>query len=164
MIADKSLFGASALHKVMSNQQIDFDETVAVFMSESAKALSFDIDGSGHFGALSREQYKTFILKTLLFIGISANGNGLAVLARLIEILTLHPVMSPDGAIEQFAVTHSATFSTVERIVEKYFNVYNDRLIMRVTSLTQSQPMTPKDVLCDLSVFVRMNFLQEIKL
>lgn len=161
---DKSFFASSALRNVIIDSSVDFKQAVAVFRRESERALSFDRDNSGLFGALSREQYKTFILKALLFIGISADGHGLAVLARLIEILTLNPAISPDEAIEQFAKTCSASFGAVERIVEKHFNVYNEQLVSRVTLLTQSRPMTPKDVLCDLSVYVRMNFLQEIKI
>ena len=112
-------------------------------------------------GAVRQETIKTYIIKVLLFVGTPPTGNGLAVLARLTEILTLHPELSMEYVIEDFAKTHDATVDAVTRIIEKYFNIYDNYFCERVMALTGSHPMTAKDVLCDLSVFVRAKYLCE---
>lgn len=141
---------------------IDFEErykrAVVAFRRETSVILGFDSPIHSLFGAYRQESVKTFILKILLFVGVSPNGNALAVLARLIEMFTVHPELSLDEVISDFAVTHQTNVESVTRIMEKHFYVYDNYFYDRVVQLTKSHPMTPKDVLCDLSVLVRLKF------
>ncbi|MDE6293289.1 MAG: hypothetical protein K2L88_01550, partial [Clostridiales bacterium] len=98
-------------------------------------------------------------LKVLLFVGTPPIGNGLAVMARLLQTLTMHPEITLEDAIADFAKTHSTTVDAVARIIEKNFNIYDNYFFDRVVALTHSHPMTAKDVLCDLSVYIRLKFM-----
>lgn len=135
-----------------------FKHAVDAFRRETSVILGFDSPLHSLYGAYRQESVKTFIIKVLLFIGVSPNGNGLAVLARLIEMFTVHPELSLEEVIYDFANTHQTNVDAVTRIIEKHFYVYDNYIYDRVVKLTESHPMTPKDVLCDLSVFVRLKF------
>lgn len=161
---------AAKIYSFMTNadsgeQNQVFDEenknAISAFRRECSVVLDFNSSLYSFNGAVRQEAIKTYIIKVLLFVGTSPTGNGLAVLARLTEVLTLHPELSLEYVIEDFAKTHAATVDAVTRIIEKYFNIYDNYFCERVMTLTGSHPMTAKDVLCDLSVFVRAKYLCE---
>lgn len=143
--------------------QVPCDEVdnsvISAFRRESSVILGFGSPLYSLYGTVRQEAVKTYIIKVLLFVGTPPTGNGLAVLARLIEILSLRPDLSLDYVIEDFAKMHATNVDSVMRIIEKYFNIYNNYFCERVMALTNSHPMTAKDVLCDLSVFVRAKYL-----
>lgn len=136
-------------------------DALSAFRRETSVILRFDSPIHAIFGAFRQESLKTYILKLLLFLGISPTGNGLAVLARLVEVLTMHPELTPDYVITDFAKTHRTNFDGVMHIIEKRFNIYDVDFYDRVTAITESHPMTPKDVLCDLSVCIRVKYMRE---
>ena len=140
-----------------------YGKAISAFRHESSVVLGFKGPLYIMHGALRQELVKTYIIKALLYIGTPPTGNGLAVLARLTEILTLHPELDLESVIADFAKTHETTVDAVTRIIEKYFNVYDSYFCERVYSLTKSQPLTAKDVLCDISVFVRAKFMCETR-
>ncbi|MCH5155494.1 MAG: hypothetical protein J1F69_02720 [Clostridiales bacterium] len=135
-------------------------KVTSAFRRESSVILDLGSPLYSLNGALRQEEIKTYIIKALLFIGTPPTGNGLAVLARLTEILCLHPELDLEYVIEDFAKTHYSTVDAVTRIIEKYFNIYDNVFCERVMLLTESHPFTAKDVLCDLSVFVRAKYLE----
>ncbi len=132
---------------------------ISAFRRECSVVLDFNSPLYSINGAVRQEAIKTYIIKVLLFVGTPPVGNGLAVLARLIEVLTLHPEFALEYVIEDFAKTHAATVDAVARIIEKHFNIYDNYFCERVMALTGSHPMTAKDVLCDLSVYIRAKYL-----
>ena len=140
-----------------------YSKAISAFRQECSVILGFNGPLYSFNGALRQEWIKTYIIKTLLYIGTPPTGNGLAVLSRLTEILTLHPEIALEDVIEDFAKTHDTTVDAVTRIIEKYFNVYDNRFCERVIKLTKSQPMTAKDVLCDISVFIRAKFMCDMR-
>ena len=135
-----------------------YNRAVTAFRRETSVILGFDSPLHSVYGAFRQESVKTFIIKILLFIGVSPNGNALAVLARLIEMFTVHPELSLEEVISDFAATHQTNIDAVTRIIEKQFSIYDNYFYDRVVQLTKSHPMTPKDVLCDLSVFIRLKY------
>ena len=137
------------------------NNAISAFRRESSVILDFGSPTYSLHGAFRQEAIKTYVIKVLLFVGTSPTGNGLAVLARLTEVSALHPELSLEYVIEDFAKTHATTVDAVTRIIEKYFNVYDNYFCERVMALTGSHPMTAKDVLCDLSVYVRAKYLCE---
>lgn len=135
------------------------NNAISAFRRECSVILNLDSPLYSIYGAVRQEAIRTYIIKALLFVDTPPTGNGLAVLARLTEILTLHPELSLEYVIEDFAKTHVATVDAVTRIIEKYFNIYDNYFCERVMALTGSHPMTAKDVLCDLSVYIRAKYL-----
>ncbi|MCH5154232.1 MAG: hypothetical protein J1F71_03370 [Clostridiales bacterium] len=157
-------FGNTAICSLLSNEAFDvndelYNKAISAFRHECSVILGFKSPLYITNGFLRQECVKTYIVKALLYIGTPPTGNGLAVVARLTEILTLHPEIDLESVIEDFAKTHDTTVDAVTRIIEKYFNVYDSYFCERVYSLTKSQPLTAKDVLCDISVFVRAKFM-----
>lgn len=136
-------------------------DAISAFRRECSVILDLGGPLYSLHGAVRQEAIKTYIIKVLLFIGTSPTGNGLAVLARLTEVLTLHPELSLEYVIEDFAKTHATTVDSVTRIIEKYFNIYDSYFCERVMAVTGSHPMTSKDVLCDLGVYIRAKFMCE---
>lgn len=137
---------------VASDGEINSVKSIAAaFKGETSIALDM-FDKS----TVRRGSTKLFIIRMLLFVGASPVGNKIAVVARLIEVLSLRPELSLNYIIEDFARTHSTDIATVTRTVEKAFNIYDPDFIERVTYLTGSEPLTAKDVLVDLSVYVRL--------
>lgn len=158
-----SRLGRSVVGNYARNNSSDFGEryknAVAAFRRETSVILDFGGPLDSLLGTLRYESVKMYIIKVLLFVGTPPTGNGLAVLARLIEVLTIHPEIPLEEVISDFAKTHAATVDSVTHIIEKYFNIYDNYFFNRVVALTKSHPMTAKDVLCDLSVYIRLKFI-----
>lgn len=163
----KSRLGRSVVGNCLIGNNIDigerYDRAVAAFRRETSVILDFGSPLHSVHGALRQESVKLYIIKVLLFVGTPTTGNGLAVLARLMEIMTLYPEIQLEDVISDFADTHSATIDSVTHVIEKHFNIYDNYFYDRVTALTGSHPMTAKDVLCDLSVFVRAKFMSRVE-
>lgn len=104
------------------------------------------------------ERLRHFIVRVLLHIGLSPLGNAMAVIARLIEVMSTHPEIPLDEVIADFAATHFAKKDAVSRIIDKHLSVYNSDVYSRVTALTESSPQTAKDMLCDIAVYVRLKY------
>ncbi|MDE6200908.1 MAG: hypothetical protein K2M47_03415 [Clostridiales bacterium] len=163
----KSAVGGYTVNTNAIQSDLTYDEryknAISAFRRESSVILDFGSPLYSLHGAFRQEAIKAYIIKVLLFVGTKPTGNGLAVLARLTEILTLHPELTLEYVIDDFAKTHAATVDAVTHIIEKYFNIYDNYFCERVISLTGSHPMTAKDVLCDLSVYVRAKYLCETR-
>ncbi|MDE6401951.1 MAG: hypothetical protein K2L54_04985 [Clostridiales bacterium] len=159
----KVLFSGTALNDYMTSKSRDpyyctenFDSAVAAFVRECN--LSFQIS-SERFNPTKRyESIRTFIVKLLLSIGLLPHDNAFAVIAKLIQTLCVDPYLRLNELIDNFAKAHGATSDSVMRIVEKCIDVYDEDQIMRITRFTQSRPMTVKDVVCDLAVYVRAKY------
>ena len=163
-----SRLGRSVVGNYARNNSPDYVErynnSVAAFRREASVILDMCSSLDSLLGTLRYESVKMYIIKVLLFVGTPPTGNGLAVLARLLEVLTMHPEISLEEAIADFANTHAATADSVTRVIEKYFNIYDNYFHARVVALTKSHPMTAKDVLCDLSVYIRLKFMSTTEL
>lgn len=138
-----------------------FAETVNAFERETSVLLDVNADRSCKLNAKRYEPLRLYIIKLLLFVGVTPDGNTLAVLARLIEVLSIYPDTELDTVICDFARSHYSSVRTVERMIDKGFCIYDQQFYERITHLTESAPMTSKDVLCDLALFVRLKYINE---
>lgn len=128
-----------------------------VFERESSAVLHFGSDAE--YSPFRYEPRRNFIIKVLLYIGVLPDGNAMAVIAWLIETLSCRPDLSVDEAIDRFSDIHDTNSAAIMRIIDKNLNVYNADLYDRTESITDSRPMTSKDVLCDLALFVRLKYM-----
>ena len=164
----RSRLGKSVVGNYTLNNSSEFGErfksSVAAFRREASVILDFGSPVVPRIGTLRYESIKMYIVKVLLFVGTPPTGNGLAVMARLMEVLTMYPEIALEEVIADFAKTHATTVESVTRIIEKYFNIYDNYFFNRVVTLTKSHPMTSKDVLCDLSVYIRLEFISATEL
>lgn len=142
-----------------SQDALDYDKSLEkqaeVFEKECSATLSFALKEGE---PCRTEDRSLFIIKLLLFIGVHPNGNHLAVLTAIIECLSYRQDMTVDDAISYFASTHGTTVSAVTHIIEKCLNIYNAELFTRVEYLTGSQPFTPKDIICDLALYINLDY------
>lgn len=155
------------LYEFMRNAELDvadaekqFKTAVEVFEKESAQ--SFAIPEPNNM--IRIEPLRTFIIKLLLSIGVIPRNNAFAVVARITELLVIHPDIAMDKLIVDFAKSHSTDKSTVSRMIDKCFDVYDDKFMTKVTALTQSHPNTAKDVLCDIAVYISATYGSEQKI
>lgn len=158
-----SIFSRTALDGYIdSDKNSPFDHVdryksaINAFVNESRAAFAL---GCGRSNSAKRyEDPHTYIVKLLLAIGLLPRNNGFAVIAKLVETLCMCPQIGLNVAITRFAQAHGATAEAVTRIIEKNINVYDAKFIRRLTCITQSAPMTVKDVICDLAVYVRARY------
>ena len=106
------------------------------------------------------EPLRAYIVSLLLKLGLSPETYNFAVVARLIETTVLCPNMTLSEAITAFANTHNTDKNTVSRLVDKFFDVYDEKLNLtnKVFELTGARPITAKDVLSDLAVFAGVEY------
>lgn len=147
------------LYEFVCNAEFDFEKAVEVFEKESAQSFSIPEPSD----MIRIEPLRTFIIKLLLSFGVIPRSNALAVVARLTELLVIHPDIAMDKLIADFAKSHSTDKNTVSRMIEKCFDVYDDNFMTKVTALTQSHPNTAKDILCDIAVYIRAMYSCEQK-
>lgn len=130
---------------------------VKAFRSETAEALLlFDTSKRGEYSPTRAEPLRGYIIKLLLYIGLLPKNSYFAVIARLIESIASRPEYTLESIIDDFAETHNTTAASVSRVIDKCLSVYNPQFAEKVMRVTNSNPMTSKDVLCDLAVHVRM--------
>lgn len=147
------------LYEFMCDAEFEFENAVEVFEKESAQ--SFAIPEPSDTSRI--EPLRTFIIKLLLSLGVVPHNNAFAVVARLTELLVIHPDIAMDKLISDFAKSHAADKNAVSRMIEKCFDVYDDKFMTKVTALTHSHPNTAKDVLCDLAVYLSAMYSCEPK-
>lgn len=163
----RSIFINTPLQKYLctdasGERRKNYGSAVKAFQAETTEALLlFDNSKSGEYAATRAESMRGYIIKILLYIGLLPKNSHFTVIARLIESIALRPEYMLENIIDDFAVTHNTTASSVSRIIDKCLNVYNPQFTERVMRITNSNPMTPKDVLCDLAVHVRIKYHTE---
>lgn len=140
----------------------DHSGAVKAFQAETAEALLlFDNSKSGEYSPTRAEPMRGYIIKLLLYIGLLPKNSHFAVIARLVESIAIRPEYMLESIIDDFADTHNTTAASVSRIIDKCLSVYNPQFAERVMRVTNSNPMTSKDVLCDLAVHVRIKYHTE---
>ncbi len=155
-----SVLKHSALGKYADNSYGKFwyDDAVDAFESEAVSALSLaptdSIASKKH-----KEGIRPFIIKVLLFIGLSSEYY--AIIARLIETLAVRPQVELNDVIAQAAAKMNISVKALMHKIDRCFNVYNLDMFERISYLTRTMPMTPKDALVDLSSYVRVCFYSE---
>lgn len=139
-----------------------YDNAVKAFRTETAETLRlFDNSRIGEYSPTRAEPLRGYIIKLLLYIGLLPKNSYFAVIARLIESVASCPEYTLESVIDDFADAHNTTASSVSRIIDKCLNVYDPRFTEKVMRVTDSNPMTSKDVLCDLAVHVRIKYHTE---
>lgn len=96
--------------------------------------------------------FRSYLLELLRKLGLPYPSNRIAVIARLTEVLALNPDLALDFVLKDFAEKHGANVTSVEYIIDKSFNMYDPVFVNRLTAVTGTHPVTPKDALCDLAV------------
>lgn len=140
-----------------------FQNAADAFARETTMALRLrhSVDGLKDAATVRIESPRGYIVKLFLHIGLLPRTSAFAALARLTEAIAMRPELSLEEIIADFAETHSATPAAVSKIIDKAFNVYDPEFMEKVVSITRSQPMTTKDVLCDLAVTVRAEYYSQ---
>lgn len=139
-----------------------FVNAAEVFRAETAEALLLlDNRSNSTYSTNRAEALRGYIIKLLLYLGIMPKNSHFAAIARLIEIIAIRPELTLEYILNDFAVTHNTTVAAVARVIEKHLNIYNPQFTESVTRITGSQPITSKDVLCDLAVHARIKYNTE---
>lgn len=134
-----------------------FDNAVCAFQNESAEALC--ISQNREFSVNRRfESMRPFIIKILLYIDIFNKINRYAVIAYMIESLATHPNTDINRLIEDVTQKIGIGRSAVIHMIERCFDVYDQSVADRITYLTSTKPVTAKDAMCDIALFVRTRF------
>ena len=135
-----------------------FESAVNAFANEAR--VAFEISSNKVGDNVKRyASPRAFIIKLMLAIGLLPHDNSFAVIAKLVETLCLNPQIRLNDAIMRFAEAHGSTVDAVTRAIEKSLDAYDEKLIQRVTAFTQSRPMTAKDIICDIAVYVRAKYI-----
>lgn len=138
-----------------------YDDMVDAFEREAVGALSLAPSDSVDF-VNRREQLRPFLIKLLLYIGVSSEF--IPITAKIIETLTLQPRLELNTVLSVAACQMEITEKALSHRLDRCFNIYDLDMFERISYLTRTEPQTPKDALVDLSSYVRVVFFTEVPL
>lgn len=139
------------------NWKSDFKKSAEAFRRETISSLSI-VSVDNEALTYKYEHLRPFILKTLLFVNLSDDCRTVGLMARIIEILAVHPELELNYVMEHIAATAGVGYDSVSKLVDRYFNIYDNKIYDRVCFLTCTGPFTAKDAICDLALYVRAKF------
>ncbi|MCM1367366.1 MAG: hypothetical protein NC184_00935 [Roseburia sp.] len=134
-----------------------FEEAACAFEKECAEA--FGITRSDAAIVNKRYEYiRTFIIKVLLFLDVFKRTKHYAAIAYMIEKLAVHPETDIALLMDEVANKIGASRSAITHAVENCFDIYDGWVAERIEYLTDSKPVTAKDAMFDVALFVRTRF------
>lgn len=131
----------------------NFDKAKEAFAAEVSELLCLEPIDSDFLYKRS-EPMRGSIVKVLLYIG-ATKADKMGLLARLVEKVALDDEFKVETHIKETAELCGVTVSSVERLVEKAFNVYDAAVLKKISALTKTSPLTSRDALCDIALYVR---------
>ena len=124
-----------------------------VFVKECREALCVAPIESDFCGKRYEAQHP-FIVKVLLYLGINPLSKSFLVTAYLIDCIVAEPNLTLSECINKTAELFEIDVTAVSRVIDKHFNIYDAELYRKITYLTHTKPMTAKDALYDISMYV----------
>ncbi|MCH5161372.1 MAG: hypothetical protein J1G04_05005 [Clostridiales bacterium] len=149
---ERSVLFNSPLHSCITNHDGDLiSDCLDVFENEASALLSlapYDKEEQ----ATRFEMLRPMILKVLLYLGFKPLGEKFAVIMRLIELLTV------DGDFDR-AITNCASScgneDIVIRAIESEIDMYDAEFVNKLSLLTDTSPLSPRDALFDIAIYIR---------
>ncbi len=130
----------------------------AAFKNEIYEALRIHpIDGSGF--RMRTEFIRTFIIKILIFLEVIPRTNSYGLIARIIEYAAMRPDLDFTEILNQIATAHSCSLNAVQHIISNAFSLYDPETLKRIKYLTHTNPLTPIDMIYDISQYVRAKYV-----
>lgn len=151
-------FYDTPLYDFAKNGKLLSEQARQIFERETSQYFRMYSGGFVGNDLYRNEFLRPFILKMLLYIGTPPLGNCIPIIGRLIETMTFDPGLTPNVAMAKFAVVHNCDEQIICAVVDKAFCINNTDLYERIRRLIGSSPLTPKDVLSDLSVYARLRY------
>ncbi len=150
---------------VLSNpheeSDLPFVEAVKVFANECREALYVAPIDSDYF--FKRYELKRpFIVKVLLYIGVMPNDRSFTVIAKLVDRIVSKPDVPLSDCIKYIAEISGVSIPAMSRIIDKCFNIYDNAVYDRITYITNTKPMTSRDALYDVSMYINAKMLSVI--
>ncbi len=103
------------------------------------------------------EMIRPFILKVLIYLGIKPLGEKFAVIMRLIELLAVNDDIDFDIAVRECALSCGSE-ETVIRAIESEINMYDGLFVDKLSALTDTSPLSPRDAIFDIALYVRNEY------
>lgn len=146
----------------ISDRHKAFDKACDAFKKEATAALT--VVRSGLEDSAERfELMRPFIIKVLLYIGIDPDDRVFGILARVLELKARYAEMDINDVISYIASVKDILRTAVNRAVEKSINYYDSDIMDRISFLTDTQPKSARDAICDLAIYVRIKHLGRIQ-
>ena len=112
------------------------EESIEAFESECVQALSLSpVDGEH---TARYEMLRPFVIKTLMFVGLSPTDKIFVLLARLIETLAVRPDSDLSALIARAAAEAGIEQSSVVRNIDKVFDIRYEFTHYKLTYLTKT--------------------------
>lgn len=138
-----------------------YDDMVDAFEKEAVSALSLAPTDSVT-AIKRREDMRPFIIKLMLFVGVSSEY--IPLIALLVETLAIRPRDELNTVLSVIAERMGITVKALTHRLDRCFNIYNLDMYDRIKYLTRTLPQTARDALVDLSAYVRVIFFSEAPL
>ena len=153
---ERSVLFNSPLYSCITSHDGDIvSNCLDVFESETAVLLTLTPYGESE-RATKFVTLRPFILKVLIYLGFKPIGEKFAVIMRLVELLVF------DGDFDR-AIANCATScgreETVLRAIDSEINMYNGKFVDKLSALTDTTPLSPRDALFDMAMYVRNEYL-----
>lgn len=126
------------------------------FEAESIRALTLESDT----GTPRRiESVRPLIIKILTYIGFLPTKQIKSIVAKVIELLAVDPEVDLDRYYAIAAERSGTDMETIKKTVERAFDPFDPELTAKVARLTGTEPFTSRDIIYDLSLYVRKKYI-----
>ncbi len=147
------------------DRNIAFDMAVNAFKNEAIEAFIIPSFRENEFDGRGAEKYELtryFILKLLLYIGYDPDEMTFSLIARLIEMRVRRPNISFSEMLTELSQQTGIAYQNLDRDLERSLGYYNDDALDKVTYITGTVPLSARDIICDLAVYVRTKYFDDV--
>lgn len=127
------------------------------FEAESARALTLENDTGTTPHRI--ESVRPLIIKILTYIGFLPTKQIKSIVAKVIELLAIDPEVDLDRFYAIAAERSETDAETIKRTVERAFDPFDPELTEKIMRLTGTEPFTSRDMIYDLSLYVRKKYI-----
>ena len=126
------------------------------FEAESVRALTLENDTETPHRI---EPVRPLIIKILTYIGFLPTKQIKSIVAKVIELLATDPEVDLDRYYAIAAERSETDIETIKKTVERAFDPFDPELTAKVARLTGTEPFTSRDIIYDLSLYVRKKYI-----
>lgn len=147
------IIGSPIEDYVNANSSLSYEQALEIFAKECKEALYVAPIDTEYFYKRFEIQ-RAFIVKILLYMGLTPNSETFTVIARLIDCIVSQPSLTLSECINKVAEVCGVSVNSVSKAIDKSFYIYDNSVYDKVTYLTRTNPVTAKDALYDIALYV----------
>lgn len=166
VIKDSILFGYAdnLSDSAIADRNVAFACAVNAFTGEATEAFSVSAFGAANASGAAKKYELTRhrILKLLLYIGYDPDNPAFGLIAGLVEMRVRRPDAAFSEMLTELSQNTGVPYKVLDRELERSFSYYDGSALERMTYVTGTVPMSARDAVCDLAVYVRISAFDDV--